>query len=68
MNIEPYRQYKEAALRAYREGNASSLSLIASVNFVPIYALVLFCLEEYPNDELLLKRKKSIEEFYGYEF
>lgn len=44
----------------------SSLSLLASVNFVPVYALVLFCLEEYPDDELLLKSKKSIEEFYGY--
>ena len=66
MDTRPFEQYREQALAAYEKGGASSLSFMSSFTYVPIYALVLFCLEKYPEDVILLKQKRSLEEFYGY--
>jgi hypothetical protein len=67
VNPEPYRNAnKENVLKHFLEDGIDSLALYSSVSFCPIWAVYIFVLEEYPENEEVKRRLESCKGFYGF--
>ena len=67
MDIEPFRKaHKKAILEHFEKDGIDCLSLYSATSFCPIWAVYMFVLEEFPDNEEIKKRIDSCSRFYGF--
>ena len=59
--------HQELVLETYEKDGADGLAMYCACTLCPVLAAYSFCLEKYPEDELLTKRIEGVKLFYGVE-
>jgi hypothetical protein len=66
LHIGDFRKaHQELVLEVYAKDGADGLAMYCACMLCPVLAAYSFCLEKYPEDELLTKRIEGVKLFYG---